>query len=180
MTFQLIKEVRPTAINVSEFPRAGPYGWLTPYIAAIAAHNDDIRTRVLFLARSELHFIGLILSLIGSKRDDPDHLAAFACELGTLPRAKLVATSAALGNYGAAPALASLAPRLAGKIWRRPSYLRLVSLMNEPHGRKVLAHLPHISRRQVATLTCLPPAFRAVGVGAAPQAINPNAWFDLN
>ena len=164
MTFQLIKEVRPTAFNVSEFPRAGPYGWLTPYIAAIAAHNDDIRARALFLARSELHFIALIASLMGAKRDDPDHLAAFARSYSVLTRKSLVATAADLGNFGAAPALANVAPRLAGNIWRRASYLRLVSLMNEPHARKVLAHLPHITRRHVATLTHLPTPYRTAGI----------------
>ena len=166
MTFHSTTQLRPAAIGAGAFPLAGPYGWATPYIAAIAAQNDDVRSRQLFLARDELHFIALCLSLMGAKRDDPDHLAAFARSYSVLTRKSLVATAADLGNVRAAPALANVAQRLSGKIWRRPSYLRLAALMNEPHARKVLAHLPRVSRRHVAVLTKLPPEYRTAVVVA--------------
>lgn len=166
MTFQNLTEIRPAAIDAGEFSRAGPYGWLTPYIARLAAQNDDIRARQLCLGRSELHFIALVVSLMGDKRDDADHFGAFARSYGVLTRKTVIATAAELGNTNAAPALAAMASRLAGHVWRAPSYLRLAALMNEPHGRKVLAHLPHITRQHVVVLTRLPPAFRTAGVVA--------------
>lgn len=166
MTYQNLTEIRPAAVSLGETSRAGPYGWLTPYIARLAAQNDDIRARQLCLGRDELHLIALVVSLMGDKRDDADHFGAFARSYGVFTRKSLIATAAELGNESASPALANLTPRLAGNVWRPASYRRLAALMNEPHGRKVISHLPHVTRRHVAVLTRLPPAYRSAGVVA--------------
>lgn len=142
----------------------GPYGWLTPYIEAITAHNEHIAARVLRLRRAELHFIALCLSLMGEKRNDADHLAAFARGLHVLAKQTLVLASAERGGVNAPAALAKAIKHLAGPPWRPPTYLRLAALLNEPQARKTLHHLPAISRRHVMTLARLPETYRTVGV----------------
>lgn len=155
MTFHTL--ARPVAA-----PRAagGPYGWLTPYVAAIAAHNPDVAARALMLSRAELHFIALALSLMGERRDDADHLGAFARALGRTPRRSTLADFAP----GADPRLAGLTGRLAGRPWRAPAYLRLAALWAEPHARKTLLHLRRITRRHTLTLARLPAPYRTPGV----------------
>lgn len=142
----------------------GAYGWLTPYIAGLAAHNDDVRARALAVPRGELHFIALCVSLMGDKRDDADHFAAFARSYGVISRRSQVKIAAELGGIDVLPALAKLAPALAGDIWRPAGYRRLASLMNEPHARKTLAHLPRVNRRHVIVLSRLPAEYRTRGV----------------
>ena len=164
MTFQNLTEIRPAAISADECSRAGSYGWLTPYIARLAAQNDDIRTRQLCLGRGELHFIALVVSLMGDKRDDADHFAAFARSYDILTRKSLIVSAADLGKVDASPALAKITPQLAGNIWRPQSYLRLASLTMEPNARKTLRHLPYVTRRHVAILTRLPSGYRTAGV----------------
>lgn len=165
MTYHSITGTHALARRVpATHPRSGPYGWLTPYIAAIAAHDAGFDARVLDLRRTELHFIALCLSLMGDKRDDADHLAAFARGLNTLTRKTLVMSAARLGGVETIPALAKLPPRLAGGSWRAPSYARLAQLMNEPAARKTLAHLARITRRQVTILGRLPADYRTPGV----------------
>ncbi len=142
----------------------GPYGWLTPYIATIAAQNDGVAARVLMLRRDELHFIALCLALMGETRDDADHLGVFARGLGVLTRKALMANAADLGGVRIVPALAKLPAHFAGGVWRPASYLRLAALMNDPASRKTLTHMPRITRRDVLTLGRLPEAYRTQGV----------------
>ena len=164
MTFQLVKEIRPAVVNAGDFPSAGAYGWLTPYIAAIAAENDDFSDRALFLARDEQHFIALILTLMGDKRDDADHFACFAREIGVVSRRDLVARAAALGDLHAPPIVHCLPAKLAGNPWRMRSYERLVALANEANANKTLAHLPRITRWHLAAMAQLPAPYRTRGV----------------
>ncbi|WDI30411.1 hypothetical protein PUV54_10620 [Hyphococcus flavus] len=138
----------------------GPYGWLTPYIGFIAGHNDDIAARVLHLRRTELHFIALCLSLMGVKRDDADHLAAFSCGLGRRTRKSLLSEFAP----EAEPNLARLSGKLAGYVWRAASYQRLAALYAEPHARKTLCHLPHITRWHLIMMLRLPEPYRKLGI----------------
>lgn len=139
---------------------AGPYGWLTRYIASIAANNTDFARRVLFIPRDELHFIALCLSLMGSKRDDPDHVAAFARGIGIRARKAIFAEFAP----DADAKIVGLAGKLAGKPWRASSYARLAMLYSEPHARKTLNHLPHITRWQLIALARLPAPYRRIGI----------------
>lgn len=132
----------------------GPYGWLTPHIAELAAHNPMIAARILSLPRDELHFIALVLSF-ARYRDGVDH-AALAGALGRDPRAKILAEFAPDCDSR----IARLAGRLAGRPWRAPTYRRLAALYAEPHGRKLLAHRSVITRRLVRTLSRLPAAYR--------------------
>ena len=167
MTFQTIAEpvIADTISNVrTPAQRGGAFGWLTPYLAAIAAHNADVAARAFYLHRDELHFIALCLALMGNGRDDADHLGAFARGLGVVSRRTLVANSAALGRIDPAPGLYRLHGRLSGSVWRPASYRRLNDLMNEPHARRVIRHLPSIGRRTLATLWRLPAAYRTHGV----------------
>jgi len=138
----------------------GAYGWLTPYLAQIAMHNRSIATRILDLPRAELHFIALTLALMGDKRDDPDHLAAFARGLGVRTRKSLLCDFAP----DATPHLAQLATKLAGRPWRATSYRRLAALFAEPHARKVLNHLPYITRWRSIVLGRLPAGYRRIGI----------------
>lgn len=161
MTFQMT-EIRPAALAVDDASRGGAYGWLTPYIAGLAAHNDDIAARSLTLRRDELHFIALCVALMGDKADDADHFAAFARSFGVLSRPTLVESAAALGGLEAAPGLAKVS--FAGPVWRAPTYRSLAALMTEPHARKTLRHLPRVTRGHVTRLARLPAAYRTHGV----------------
>lgn len=161
MTSVAILRAAPPAVADVERPRAGgPYGWLTPYIAAIAATNAAVAGRVLFLPRDELHFVAMTLALMGERRDDPAALGALAQGLGREKREVILARAAP----GADPRLARLCARLGGKPWRPPTYAALAALHEEPHARKVLAHLPAITRRTVLTLARLPAPYRTRGV----------------
>ena len=155
MTFHPISGVRPAATSAG-----GAYGWLTPHIAALAAHNEDIRARALNLTRGELHFIALVIALMGEKASDANHVAAFARMLGARTRKDILAAFAP----GSDPALARLAAKLAGGVWRAPQYARLAALYGETHARKTLNHLPSVTRRHVAVLARLPAAYRTRGV----------------
>ncbi len=147
--------------QVLEAPRSGgPYGWLTPYIAAIAAVNAHVAARILSLPRDELHFIAMALALMGDARHDASAVAALARPIGAVRREAILAQFAP----DADPRLARLVPRLAGRPWRAPTYARLAALYAEPHARKTLSHLPAITRRAVITLARLPAPYRTRGV----------------
>ncbi|GEM_PF-1408362 len=169
MTFQDISGSRAVR-NLADASRfaaretGGPYGWLTPYIASLAAHNEAIRARVLAIPRAELHFIALCVSLMGAKRDDADHFAAFARSYGVISRRVQLAIAAELGGAEACPALAKAAPKFAGGVWRPATYLRLAALMNDAQARKTLAHLSAITRGKVIVLARLPAGYRTSGV----------------
>lgn len=138
----------------------GPYGWLTPYVAQLAANNAEIASRVLILTREELHFIALVLSLMGDGREDPCAIADLARALGRVPRKTVLCNFAPCAD----PGLTKLAAKLAGRVWRPSAYARVAALWSEPHARKVLAHLPSVSRRQAAMLARLPAPYRTRGV----------------
>lgn len=160
MSFQQIGTITPRARCAS----GGSYGWLTPYIASIAVHNEEIAARSLFLTRAELHFIAMCTSLMGKSRDDRDHYAAFARGLGVVSRRTLIENACDLGSIDATPGLAQLPAQLAGNIWRPASYIKLATLMAEPSAKKALRHLPRITRGNVITLARLPEAYRTHGV----------------
>lgn len=135
----------------------GPYGWLTPYLAAMAARSPSIASRLLSLPREEVHFIALTLALAR----DPACAAASLAE--TMGRARRAEIFAAL-TPGFDPRLAKLTGKLAGRVWRPASYRRLAALYAEPHARKALAHLPAVTRRAALTLARLPAPYRTRGV----------------
>ena len=169
MTFQDIsghRRVRAphAAPAIAARDTGGAYGWLTPYMAGLAAHNEEIRARILSVPRAELHFIALCVSLMGAARGDADHFAAFARSYGVISRRTQIDAAAALGGVAVTPALAKVAPRLAGDVWRPATYLRLAALMNDPQARKTLAHLPRLTRGRVIVLARLPAGYRTRGV----------------
>lgn len=165
MTYQPFG-IAPACVR-APFARAdagGAYGWLTPYLARLAAENERLAARVLLLTRSELHFIALCIALMGDAREDADHLGAFARGLDIVTRRTLIEDACALGQIAFAPGLDKVAGKLAGRIWRPASYLRLAALMREPSARKALAHGKCVSRGDVITLARLPAAYRSEGV----------------
>lgn len=166
MTFQTLSAPRAFAPVSPNAPvgGGGPYGWLTPYVASLAAQNDSVAARVLMLRRAELHFIALVVSLMGDACDDADHFGAFARSYDVVARKKLVTSAAALGGVQTPSVIAKLPDMLSGAPWRPPTYLRLAALMNEPHARKTLRHARRVSRRFVLTLGRLPEPYRTVGV----------------
>ncbi len=157
MTFQPIAGGRAFVIDNEH----GPYDWLTPAIAAIANHDQDFAMRILTLRRSELHFIGLCVALMGDKALDDLHLNTFARAYPVMARKTLISAFSSVDVDGA---IVKLVPKLAGAPWRACSYRRLVDLFAETAARKVLRHLPMITRRHVLTLGRLPVAFRTSGV----------------
>ncbi|MEL7492038.1 MAG: hypothetical protein AAGJ73_15095 [Pseudomonadota bacterium] len=148
MTFQPVVGVTPA--------RGGLYGWLTPAVAAIAAHDASFAARLLYMPRAEQHFIAFVLALMGEKASDVDHVVSFARNYSVLSRKTLVAA------YGpdANPALLKLVPKFAGKPWRASTYRRLALLFEDRQARKTLRHLEAITRRTVITLSRLPENFR--------------------
>jgi hypothetical protein len=136
----------------------GPYGWLTPHIETMAAANPAIASRVLSLPRDEMHFIALAIALTGED-PAPACLRAFAQQIGCAPREAILRDFAGVDGR-----MARLCSKLAGRPWRAPTYRRLAALFVEPHARKVLAHLPAITRRSVLTLSRLPAPYRTPGV----------------
>lgn len=166
MTFQEVSGRRAVTPVSASAPReaGGPYGWLTPYVEAIAEHNEPFAARILRLRRAELHFIALCLSLMGEERNDADHLAAFARDYDRLPRRSLLANYIDTAGPAYSPKVVTLASKLAGRPWRSAGYVRLVKLFAEPHARKVLCHLSYITRWHVTALSRLPEPYRKFGV----------------
>lgn len=160
MTFQVRSTPHTFAPLSSASLSGGAYGWLTPYLLAIASHNRQFAARILNLSRTELHFIALCLALMEDKRDDADHLTAFARGLDVRTRKSL------LGEFApdADKNLVRLAGKLAGGPWRAASYLRLAALYSEPHARKTLRHLKHITRWRLIILARLPAPYRRIGI----------------
>jgi hypothetical protein len=142
----------------------GAYGWLTPYLAIMAANNGDLAADLLTLPRKELHFVAMTLSLMGMGRNDADHLAAFARGLYTVSRRTLIEDACLLGKIEPAPGLAKLPAQLSGRVWRPASYRRLAALMHEPSARNALRRLPRITRGRVIMLARLPDAYRTHAV----------------
>lgn len=158
MTYQEIDGVRPaSAIAKAQ----GPYGWLTPYIAAIAAVDEDFSARILVLPREERHFIALIITLMGDKAGDSDHIAAFARSYHRLSRRTLFASFA--GPHHPAGIL-NLLPKLAGDVWSPARYALLAEIFDDGQARKTLRHLKQIKRSHVKRLAMLPTGFRSHAV----------------
>lgn len=138
----------------------GPYGWMTPYLAAIAGQNASVAARVLSLPRDEVHFIAIALSLMGEARDEAPRLDAFARDLGRLNREEILRAHAPAAD----PRVARFCGKLAGGAWRARTYLRFAELLAEPNARKTFQHLPAVTRRSVIALWRLPAAYRTRGV----------------
>lgn len=164
MTFQSASKPQAFAPISAEPMTGGAYGWLTPYLVAIATNNREFAARILNLPRRELHFIALCLALMGEKRHDGDHLAAFALDYDRLPRRSLLANYIDTAGPGYSPKLATLVSKLGGRPWRVRSYLRLGALYAEPHARKTLSHLASISRWHLIALSRLPAPYRTYSV----------------
>lgn len=164
MTFQSLTGVpagaRLCAQNAARPRKGGAYQWLTPYVASIAAHNDDVARRALALDRAELHFIALVAALTDCPLADDPRIVALARGLGALRRADLLTAAAP----DADPRLLRFVGKLGGRVWRPAAYRRLATLMREPIAAKTLAHLPTITRRHVIILSRLPAAYRTSGV----------------
>ncbi len=158
MTYQEIDGVRPAFV----FAKAqGPYGWLTPYIAAIAAVDEDFSTRILVLPREERHFIALIITLMGDKAGDRDHVTAFARSYHRLSRRTLFESFA--GPHGPAGIL-NLLPKLVGDVWSPARYTMLAEIFSDDQARKTLRHLKKLKRSHVKRLSELPMGFRSYAV----------------
>ncbi|MEO1137368.1 MAG: hypothetical protein AAFW68_12310 [Pseudomonadota bacterium] len=140
--------------------RSGIYGWLTPYLAQIAEHNAGFAERILRLCRTELHFVALCITFMGERRDDADHLAAFASGIDRRTRKALFAEFAPEMDVR----LVRFAGKLGGRPWRISSYQRLAVLFAEPHARKTLRHMPHITRWHLIALARLPAHYRKLGL----------------
>ena len=150
------RRIRAPSLPIRPDP-TGAYGWLTPFVTAIAAHNADFAQRALFVPRRELHFIALTAALTPAPMGDPDHLAAFGAQYGKLPRRSFFAAMAP----ATPPAVMNLALRFSGSFWRPATYHRLTTLFDDRQARKTLQHATTISRRMIITLTRLPLGFRS-------------------
>jgi hypothetical protein len=164
MTFQTTSRPQAFAPISPASVAGGAYGWLTPYLIALAGRNAHVAARLLNLTRAELHFIALCLALMGDKRDDADHFAAFARDYDRLPRRSVLANHIDTGGPAYSPKIVTLAAKLAGRPWRVRSYQRLAALYAEPHARKTLCHLPRITRWHLIALSRLPEPYRKIGV----------------
>ena len=138
----------------------GPYGWLTPYIVAIAAHNEAFAARVLVLSRAELHFIALVVSLMNEKANEVDHLGALARSYDVWARKMLMEEFVP----DADPALAKLTSKFAGAVWRKASYRRLAALMEDGSAKKYFVHAKSISRRSLLAVSRLPAGYRSPNI----------------
>ncbi len=164
MTFQISSTPAAfTPLAASPF-MGGAYGWLTPYLVTLAERNAALAARLLRLTRAELHFIALCLALMGDKRDDADHFAAFAHDYDRLPRRSVLANHIDPAGPAYSAKVVTLVSKLAGRPWRPNAYRRLAALHAEPQARKTLSHLPSISRRATSILARLPAAYRTPGV----------------
>ena len=142
--------------------RGGAYGWITPAIEVIALYNASFAARGFHIPRTEQHLIALCLSLMGDKRNDPDHLHAFAKQYSVMTHRTLI--EAFCDQPSNAKPIVKLLPKLTGSIWRAPTYRKLDALITDSKARKFLQHRAGISRRDIITLTRLPPTYRTVGV----------------
>ncbi len=154
------------AYAIAPHPRegGGAYGWMTPYVAAMAAQNPAFAARALYLTRAEAHFIALALAMMGPARDDADHFGAFARSYGVLSRRTIIESAMTLGGVEAPSAIVNIVPKLAGRVWRPATYRRLAALMADGNARKTLRHLKRITRRQAIMLARLPAPYRTVRV----------------
>lgn len=145
--------------------RAWPYGWATPYLAAIARQNPAFAARVLDISRPELHYFALILSLMEEARDDLDHLGALARAVDRVDRVAIFNMMAPGRDSG----LVRLSQKFAGDPWRPRTYLRIANLYSDPEARKTLSHKSAITRRDILTLARLPDGFRGPKITALAQ-----------
>jgi hypothetical protein len=158
MTIQEIIGVRPVFAHAKT---RGPYGWLTPHIAVIAAADEIFASRILALTREEQHFIAFIIALMGDKAGDADHMTAFARSYHRLTRRTLYE---AFTDGQTPAAVLNLLPKLMSGVWAPAQYRTLASVFTDPQARKTLRHLDQIKRRHVKRLAGLPRGFRTGAV----------------
>ncbi|MEM9171014.1 MAG: hypothetical protein AAGC56_15340 [Pseudomonadota bacterium] len=151
---------RARSVRLEVRASGGAYGWLTDVVEAVAVRDADGVGFALRAPRETVHFIALVAALMGPQIDDPAHRAAFAAAVGRRRRRDILAAFAP----DAPRALAHIAPKLAGPVWRAPTYRRLAALTADPATLKVLRHARAITRRFVLTASRLPPSFRTVGI----------------
>ena len=141
-----------TAGDDSPVIRAHPFGWLTPTVLAAAQRDPARLIAWLAATRADWHFAGLVLALA------PDEAARAAIEpaLFAEKRRDVLRRVCPDADKG----LVSLTAKLAGPLWSAMGYRRLARLAEEPNARRVLLMARRITRRQVAGLLALPPAYR--------------------
>lgn len=134
----------------------GPFGWMTPAIAAMSRADPEFWRHVVHMDRAATHTLGLILSHCDTGRWQAHEWRSLAHALQFAPRKALAGTFA--------PAMpvpcVKLLPKLRGSSWRAASYRRLSRLYGETHARKWLVHARAITRRDLLVLECLPRSFR--------------------
>ena len=151
---------RPLTHRFEAPPHGGVYGWLTPFVADIAARNSAFARRVLNLPRDEIHFIAMVLSLMTDGARAAIGVEILARSIGVNSRERILGELAPHID----PRFARFARKLGGGVWRPVSYRRLADLALEPHARKTLGHLRTVTRRDIITLARLPAAYRTLGV----------------
>jgi len=124
--------------------------------AGLIDHDPKFATRFLSLTRTDQHYLGLCLALLGPKADDPAHFAWFARIWERERRAHVLAEIEPLAPAG----LIKLPPKLRRRMWRAATYRRLAALLEEDNARKALRHMKNVTRRDVYILSRLPPALR--------------------
>ncbi|MEL7028262.1 MAG: hypothetical protein AAGL49_03420 [Pseudomonadota bacterium] len=140
--------------------RHHPFGWATPYVAGLIDQDPDFVRRLLTLTRTDQHFLGLCLALLGPKADDPAHLAWFARTWERERRTEVLAQIESDAPAG----LIKLLPKLRGRMWRPATYRRLTALFGEDNARKALRRREGVSRRDVFVLSRLRPELRRAEV----------------
>ncbi|MEL6378302.1 MAG: hypothetical protein AAGK25_04405 [Pseudomonadota bacterium] len=118
MTFQSMTGFRGALVA----REAGPYGWLTPFIADIANQHPAFASQVLCLTRAELHFLGLASVAINIHPDGADRREAFVRAYATVERRVVLTRYAFGGNRARATAVLKLSRKIAGDLWRPASY----------------------------------------------------------
>lgn len=136
--------------------RSYPFGWLTPHLARLCELNPYFRDKLFAFTRGETHYLAMSLAFMGDLADDREALAWFAEAWPEMKRIRLL--ERVLDN--APSGIASLPPRLAGRLWRPATYRRLAEMMRDNGARKTLRHMTVIDRRHVFYLSRLPEAFR--------------------
>ncbi len=143
--------------------QSGPFGWLSPAIAAITIHDPEFLQFAIALDGGQLHLLGLLLSHADTHGWSAAEWQAFGCAFRTESGRTLIARFAQLP-----PALLNVTGKLKGTLWRPATYRRLGTLAREHNARKWLAHAVIIAPADLIVLSRLPPAFRTPKiVGAA-------------
>lgn len=140
--------------------RSHIFGWLTPHLAPVIRRDAARLDLYLSLSRSDWHYFGLIIALMGDKATCPDHFASVEREAWSRARLNVLR-----GVYdGKARALLNMSPKFTGDLWRPASYRRVARAIEEPAFLSALRGRKAIDRRFVRALSVVPTHLRVEAV----------------